>query len=208
VTVTGGKLTTFRHLAFDTLKAAKPFLPKNGSINRNARVFSEVPEHPEHNNGLTTEVWTRLYGRYGREAAAMVKSAAPEDLAPIPGTDTLWAELPWVTRNERVRHLGDLLLRRVRIGLLIQDGGKAHLRRIKKLCKPHLPWNHNRWREEMRLYTMQWNHAHALPIRPVGKLAKLKARSRDVVASVLGRTAFRVWVTLSRGALTRKRSQD
>jgi glycerol-3-phosphate dehydrogenase len=206
VTVTGGKLTTFRQLAFDTLKAARPFLPKNGSFDRNARVFSEVPEHPEHNNGLSLEAWKRLYGRYGMEAAAIVEAAKTEDLSPIPGTDTLWAELPWVTRNERVRHLGDLLLRRVRIGLLTRDGGKAHLRRIKKLCKTHLPWNHNRWREEMRLYATQWNHAYAMPIRPVGRLAKLKARSRDVISSVLGRSAFRIWVTLSRGALTRKRS--
>jgi hypothetical protein len=103
-----------------------------------------------------------------------------------------------------VRHLGDLLLRRVRIGLLMRDGGKAYLRRIKKLCKPYLPWNHRRWREESKLYSAQWNYAHALPLRPVGKLAKLRARSRDVVGSVLGRTAFRIWVTMSRGAIRKK----
>jgi glycerol-3-phosphate dehydrogenase len=200
VTVTGGKLTTFRHLAFDTLKAAKPFLPPNGSFDRNARVFSEVPEHPENGNGLSPEVWRRLQGRYGREAEALVEAAEPEDLTRVPGTDTLWAELPWVARHEQVRHLGDLLLRRVRIGLLTDSGGKAHLRRIKKLCKPQLPWSHNRWREEIRLYKEQWNRAHGLPIRPTGKVAKWKARSRDAIANVLGRTAFRVWVTLSRGA--------
>ena len=49
VTVTGGKLTTFRQLAFDTLKAAKPFLPSGAPPDRNARVFSEVPENPEEN---------------------------------------------------------------------------------------------------------------------------------------------------------------
>jgi glycerol-3-phosphate dehydrogenase len=206
VTVTGGKLTTFRHLAFDTLKAAKPFLPRNGSPNRSAPVFSEAPVHPENGNGLSTDAWKRLCGRYGGEAAALVEAADPEDLTPIPGTDTLWAELPWVARNERVRHLGDLLLRRVRIGLLTEGGGKAHFRRIKKLCKPHLPWNHNGWREEIRLYMEQWEHAHGLPMKPVGTFAKWKARSRNAVAHVLGRTAFRIWVTLSRGAF-KKRGQ-
>jgi glycerol-3-phosphate dehydrogenase len=204
VTVTGGKLTTFRQLAFDTLKAAKPFLRNASSSNRNARVFYEVPEKPEENHDLSAGAWKRLYGRYGPKADEIVSSAEPEDLSTIPGTETLWAELMHVARHERVRHLSDLLLRRVRIGLLTEEGGTEYLRRIKKLCKPHLPWNHQRWREEIKGYKAQWSHAHALPIRPTGSLAKFKARSRAVVGSILGRTAFRVWVTLSRGSLRKK----
>ena len=46
ITVTGGKLTTFRRLAMDALKAAKPFLPPDTKINRKAPAFDEVPEKP------------------------------------------------------------------------------------------------------------------------------------------------------------------
>jgi glycerol-3-phosphate dehydrogenase len=62
-----------------------------------------------------------------------------------------------------VRHLNDLLLRRVRIGLLIPKGGKAHLKRIRKLCSPALPWSKGRWKREIKQYLLQWRNAHALP---------------------------------------------
>ncbi|MDO9516234.1 MAG: hypothetical protein Q7J01_09075 [Syntrophales bacterium] len=57
--------------------------------------------------------------------------APAADLTPIPGTLTLWAELPFVARREQVRHLPDLLLRRrVRIGLLTPGGAKAYIERV------------------------------------------------------------------------------
>lgn len=197
VTVTGGKLTTFRHLASDAIKAARPFLPAHPSPDRNARVFAAVDGH-ENNHGLGTESWVRLCGRYGRAAMDIVRSASSEDLSAIPGTPTLWAELPYAVRNERIRHLGDLLLRRVRVGLTTPDGGRVHLRRIKKLCEPHLPWDHKRWKEEIRLYSLHWSAAHALPPESLGVVARVKARAREIVGYILGRTAFRIWVSLSR----------
>jgi glycerol-3-phosphate dehydrogenase len=204
VTVTGGKLTTFRQLAFDTLKAAKPFLHNPSSLNRNARVFYEVPETPGENHGLGPETWERLYGRYGPDAGEIVRAAEPESLSRIPGTETLWAELPYAARHERVRHLGDLLLRRARVGLLTQEGGAFYLRRVKKICAPFLPWSAKRWRDEIKRYRAQWNHAHALPIQPAGRLEKLKEKSRAVIGSILGRTAFRLWVSFSRGTLRKR----
>ena len=123
----------------------------------------------------------------------MVRAAAPEDLSTIPGTQTLWAELPYVAKHERVRHLGDLLLRRVRIGLLTPGGGKEHLKRIKKLCKPYLPWNNRRWRQEIKTYLAQWNHAHALTTKPVGALPRLKVRSLEAVGDAFFRVLFFTW---------------
>jgi glycerol-3-phosphate dehydrogenase len=40
----------------------------------------------------------------------------------IPNTNVLWAELRWAARSEGVVHLDDLLLRRVRLGLLLAAG--------------------------------------------------------------------------------------
>ena len=66
--------------------------------------------------------------------------------------------------TEQIRHLSDLLLRRVRIGLLMPEGGKAHLDRIQKLCAPELPWDDKRWQEERKAYLDHWHHAHSVPL--------------------------------------------
>ena len=165
VTVTGGKLTTFRRLAWDALKATRPFLPADKISDTRKSLFSKPPVAPANSFGLSDQIWRRLYGRYGKGAEVLVQQAQADDLTIIPGTHTLWAELPYVARHERVRHLGDLLLRRVRIGLLSPEGGKKHLKRIRSLCQPALPWNSRRWRQEITTYLFQWNRAHALPVQ-------------------------------------------
>ncbi len=153
VTITGGKLTTFRRLAWDALKAAKPFLDIPKLIGEGDRVFTQVPARkPDNDYGLSPETWKRLYGRYAMEAEVIVKSSPPEDLATIPGTHCIWAELPHAAKNEQVRRLSDLLLRRVRIGMLTREGGKEHLDRVRKLCQPVLPWDDEKWEQEIEAY--------------------------------------------------------
>jgi glycerol-3-phosphate dehydrogenase len=174
VTVTGGKLTTFRRLAWDALKAARPFLPEVRLPDRKDSIFSKAPDPPDTDYGLSQQSWRRLYGRYGPAADTIVKMAAPQDLSEIPGTHTIWAELPFVARHERIRHLDDLLLRRVRIGLLTRRGGKAYLKRIRKLCRDALPWGRRRWRKEIKTYLKLWNQSHALPVQRVKAAAKRK----------------------------------
>ena len=174
VTVTGGKLTTFRRLAWDALKAAKPFLPEIELPDRKESIFTKPPDRPDAECGLPEKSWRRLCGRYGLAASTIVKTATPEDLVEIPGTHTIWAELPHVARNEGVRHLDDLLLRRVRIGLLTRHGGKAYLKRIRKLCRNALPWDRRRWKKEIKDYLALWNQSHALPVQRARALAKRK----------------------------------
>jgi glycerol-3-phosphate dehydrogenase len=181
VTVTGGKLTTFRRLAWDALKAAKPFLPPQKFPDPHMPLFSRPPDQPPLGIGLADAEWRRLFGRYGQHAEALVRAAAAQDLALIPGTHTLWAELPFVAANERVRHLGDLLLRRVRLGLLTPQGGKAHLKRIRALCQPALPWDNKRWKAEIATYLERWNHSHALPLK---RSIPVRARALTPLAAI------------------------
>lgn len=185
ITVTGGKLTTFRRLAMDALKAAKPYLPPDTSLNRKAPAFDEVPQKPPLGYGLTPPIWRRLYGRYGMAAETIVRKAKPRDLSIVPGTHTLWAELPYVAQNEQIRHLTDLLLRRVRIGLLTPEGGKAYLKRIRKLCQNVLPWDRRRWKKEINTYLEHWLYAHALPVRRAEALEKGKIFSLQALGSAL-----------------------
>ena len=192
ITVTGGKLTTFRRLAWDTLKAAKQYLPPDREANRKNPAFAAVPQYPPNNCGLSPSTWRRLYGRYGKSSETIVGNASPDDLTIIPGTHTLWAELPYVAKNENIRHLTDLLLRRVRIGLLTPEGGKEYLKRIQKLCKNALPWDKQRWKEEINMYMELWNHAHNLPLRRAEILAKRKLFSFGALKAALSRIYAKV----------------
>lgn len=162
VTIAGGKLTTYRRVALDALKAAQPFLPSLDGLSQDGPGFDGDVALPS-TDGIDPDAWKRLTGRYGKEAYAIVAKAHADDLKCIPGTCTLWAELPYVAGNESVRHLSDLLLRRVRIGLLLPEGGKVHLKRIERLCRPVLGWNRPRWRREVNLYLSQWRRSHGFP---------------------------------------------
>ena len=192
ITVTGGKLTTFRRLAWDALKAAKNYLSTDREANRRDPAFAAVPQRPVNDCGLSLQTWRRLYGRYGKAAEEIVRNAAPEDLVIVPGTHTLWAELPHVAKNEKIRHLGDLLLRRVRIGQLTPQGGKEYLNRVHQLCKDVLPWDRKRWKEEMKIYMELWNHAYNLPVRRAEHLAKRKIISFRALKTTLSRIYYKI----------------
>lgn len=164
VTVTGGKLTTFRRLAYDTLKAARPFLPPlKRFVDSKAPCFKLPSEATPLLKGVSRETARRLLGRYGTAAAQLVNQAAVADLEPISGTRTLWAELPFVAAREQVRHLSDLLLRRVRVGNLCAGGGVDMLDRVEACCAPVLPWNKARWAQEKREYLHLWAEKYAPP---------------------------------------------
>jgi glycerol-3-phosphate dehydrogenase len=192
ITVTGGKLTTFRRLACDAIKAAIPYLPTELEVSRKEPAFADVPQTPPEDCGLPLPDWRRLYGRYGKSAEAIVQGAAPENLTMIPGTHTLWAELPHVAKNEKIRHLGDLLLRRVRIGLLTPEGGRQYLKRIQNICGDALPWDRQRWKEEIGTYTELWNQSYNLPVRRAELLAKRRFIPFKALKSVFSKIYAKV----------------
>jgi glycerol-3-phosphate dehydrogenase len=161
VTITGGKLTTFRLLALDALAAAAPFCTKGLCEPKDRRIFTPVPEKPEDFRGLELPAWRRLFGRYGLAAQELVKNAKREDLETIPGTNSLFAEIPFCAGNENIRCLADLLLRRVRLGFVLEKGGEKHLDRIQSLCQDALDWDADRWQRERQDYLALWKKAYA-----------------------------------------------
>lgn len=160
LTVTGGKLTTFRLIALDALRQAAPLLGRSLAL-AHRPVFP--PLAPLHAAALSRSERQRLQGRYGVHAQALVDAAAPEELACIPGTLTLWAELVWAARHEGVLHLEDLLLRRTRLGLQLAQGGAALLGRIRALCQSPLGWDDARWEREQEAYLQLWQRHYSVP---------------------------------------------
>lgn len=164
LTVTGGKLTTFRLVAMDALKKARDRLPDIPEPDSRHPVLDRVEPSMLTSANLNEAVRRRLIGRYGNRAIELVQAASPQELEPIPGTNTLGAELAWAARSEVVVHLDDLLLRRVRLGLLLPDGGKDLLPAIKKLCQKELGWSEKRWQEEETAYIDLWDRYYAPPV--------------------------------------------
>jgi len=76
-----------------------------------------------------------------------------------------WAELRWAARDEGVVHLDDLLLRRVRLGLLLRQGGEAYLPAIRTICQSELGWDDARWQAEAAAYRALWKAHYGLPER-------------------------------------------
>ncbi len=168
LTVTGGKLTTFRVIAQDVLKAASHRLPNLPEIDEETPVLNPIDLTLPNSNHLSEATRQRLLGRYGADAPALVTAAQPGELDDIPGTPYLWAELRWAARSEYVVHLDDLLLRRVRLGLLLKNGGAAQMSRIRAICQPELGWDDAQWEQEEAAYLERCRQQYGLP--PVAEI--------------------------------------
>lgn len=163
LTVTGGKLTTFRLIALDALKAIRDRLPEMPEPAADLPVLNPVDQLLPGCERLREPCRKRLLGRYGADALALVNAAQPGELEPITGTDYLWAELRWSARSEGVYHLDDLLLRRTRLGLILPRGGESLLPVVRQICQSELSWEDERWRQEQADYLTLWAHSYSLP---------------------------------------------
>jgi glycerol-3-phosphate dehydrogenase len=166
LSVSGGKLTTFRLMAHDALEAAAARLPGRPRFNHRQPILDATPVDELLQTGkseqLTPIQRLRLLGRYGADASSILEAAAPGELATIDGSPHLWAELRWAARAEGVVHLDDLLMRRVRLGLLLPYGGLPHMDSIRTIAQPELGWDDARWEQEEKRYTLLWHQSHEL----------------------------------------------
>jgi glycerol-3-phosphate dehydrogenase len=121
ITIVGGKLTTYRRMAEDTVDATRltavasptAHLPLLGAVDRSALAAIQAPE--------------RLVRRFGSEAPAVLASAAEttglaeNELAAPGARGVTLAELVFAVTHEGAIDVEDLLDRRTRIGLVPAD---------------------------------------------------------------------------------------
>ena len=177
LTLTGGKLTTFDVLAREALRAIRPRFAGRTAVGA-PEMDPPVDLVPSPRPGelgpaardLPADDMRRLAGRYGRATSSLLLEAAGEPgygdlLERIPGTASTWAEVRWAARAEGVVHLEDLLLRRVRLGLTLPQGGAAVLDRVRAIAQPELGWSDARWDAEEAAYRALWASDYAPPAR-------------------------------------------
>jgi glycerol-3-phosphate dehydrogenase len=162
LTVTGGKLTTFRLMAHDALEKVRARLPGKPKFVPEARMLAEPPSGLPQAEGLAPAARLRLLGRHGAHATQVIECAQQGELEPIGGSPALWAELRWAAQAEGVIHLDDLLLRRVRLGLLLPEGGMPLLPRIRSMIQDKLGWDDLRWEAEEKSYSQLWKRCYHL----------------------------------------------
>jgi glycerol-3-phosphate dehydrogenase len=165
VTVTGGKLTTFRRVALDVLEVVRNRLVDLPEPDGRTPVLDPVDAGWANGEGLDAAARRRLLGRHGADTPKVVAAAKPGELVPVAGSQTLWAELRWAARAEAVVHLDDLLLRRTRIGLLQPEGGAARLPAVRVICQEELGWDDSRWTAEVEAFRTTWRRCYSLPER-------------------------------------------
>ena len=163
ITVSGGKLTTFRLIALDVLKAANRYLPALNWKDRNQDIFRQANNIPDKLNSLEPAIQKRLLGFYGSKIQELCECVDSDGWVLVPGTKTYWAQVRYAARYEQVKHLDDILLRRTRIGLFCRDGGEIVKENIKHICMKEMQWDEAAWSGEWTRYQEIWNKSYSLP---------------------------------------------
>jgi glycerol-3-phosphate dehydrogenase len=149
VGITGGKLTTHRATAAEVLR----------EVEAQGLAVAAEPSPAS----TPAPAATRLAGRLGSAGAAWVAARPAEERLPLATSPYCLAELRWSMREEQVRRLDDLLLRRTRLGLVAPKGGEALLPMLEAPCREDLGWDAVRWSEEAARYRAHWTARHAPP---------------------------------------------
>ncbi len=168
LTVTGGKLTTFQRQSWAALWELRRQIPEISSAGRTGSSFDPLPPLPTNLPVSRSEAmrWQSLYGPASLDV--LLRSSVEGRGTLCPGSPISFAELGWIAENESVRHLDDLLLRRVRIGLTAPQGGAHLLTTMRPAVQPVLGWSDDRWRSEAERYLSAWQRVYGVPEDKLG----------------------------------------
>lgn len=157
-TITGGKLTTWALMAREALEAARDAI---GPLPDRTRMFEENPADDALPPELDGEQRRRILGRFGADAPAVFDH--PRDRDAIGGGLALYGELRLAARDEGCLSLADLLLRRVRLGLTLPEGGLREIARIREVVQPEMGLDDEAWAREVDAYRAQWTASYGPP---------------------------------------------
>ena len=163
ITVAGGKLTTFYLIAKQVLECCID----DFSFNKKSIDFPAFLPITTQYDDLPIPIsdYQFLLGCYGQLAEVIkLKIKKKQSLGErISSTNHLWGQLWWAANYEQVEHLDDLLLRRTRLGNVLEQGGMALLDEIRIVCEQGLAWNEEYWQKEIIRYQQLWKSSYSIP---------------------------------------------
>ena len=164
ITITGGKLTTWRRMAKMTVdrlveREAREAPCRTHEIPLGQAISADELPRLE---GVEAEAYQALASRYGHAAFDVLAIAAERgELAQpiVEGCPDLLAEVALAARHEQARSIGDALLRRTRLGLLaareLTESGPAPseaVRRVGEVLARELGWDEQRLSSELAAF--------------------------------------------------------
>ncbi|WP_214481382.1 glycerol-3-phosphate dehydrogenase/oxidase [Bacillus sp. SM2101] len=160
LTVTGGKLTTFDILAKEAINKVLKVVTPSSTLASNDLSTDESKDVDVKCN-LNDTISRRLSGRYGHEWSTFADELDQSGCELILDSNTIWAELRWAAKYESIVHLDDLLLRRVRLGMILPEGAISILERLKVEVQSLLDWDDERWDDEVARYKKLWKQGYS-----------------------------------------------
>ncbi|WP_323069400.1 glycerol-3-phosphate dehydrogenase/oxidase [Mycetohabitans endofungorum] len=141
VTIVGGKLTTSRHMAEQTIDAAQTVIGKRAPCRtKSAYLLGAAGYDPQAivaSGGLVAHLGER-YGTEARFVSGLI-DARPSLLAPIvEGLPYSEAEVVYAARHELARSVDDVLSRRTRARLMARDASARAAPRVGQILKAEL----------------------------------------------------------------------
>jgi glycerol-3-phosphate dehydrogenase len=176
VTITGGKLTTYREMAADTVDEIADGLRPEGRISKIGRsrtkhlpLLGADGYESVMTSAASDPVLQHLADRYGDEARTVLTIAAtvPGGRDPlVPGLPYLRAEAVYAARHEMACTLDDVLSRRTRSRLLARDASAAAAADVAALVGPELGWDDAEQARQVAAYRASVDHERAAPALP------------------------------------------
>ena len=170
ITITGGKLTTYRRMAADAVDEVVRRLGRGQrrSPTRSLALHGAAagPDASsvvgsDRGAGLSGPAIAHLVSRYGVAATRVVDLvAADPDLGRplVPGLPYLRAEAVHAVRHEMAHTLDDVLSRRTRARILGRDASAAAADEVSRLIAPELGWSPGRTGREVAAYAAAVDH--------------------------------------------------
>jgi glycerol-3-phosphate dehydrogenase len=158
--VTGGKYTTYRLMAQETVdKAVGPRIPR--SVTEHTPIAgadgldaaSRALRSSTLATGLPDSLVDRILERYGALAAEVLDEGGAQGLQPVAGSGGyIAAEFCYGASHEGARRLDDLLVRRTRTAMETRDRGASAAEEVATLVAPILHWDHDTVVREVASY--------------------------------------------------------
>jgi glycerol-3-phosphate dehydrogenase len=176
ITITGGKLTTWRRMAKMTVDRLVERDARDAPCRTHEIPLGQAiaPEDLPRVEGVPAESYPALAARYGDAAhqvlalAAESNPAHPELAQPIvPGLPDLLAEVVLAARKEQARSVGDVLLRRTRLGLLAArelGGVGGPINRVADVLARELGWSSERRGGEIERFAQEADAEGIMPV--------------------------------------------